>query len=176
MEKQIARAEKLVEKNVEGKRAKFLKLKKQREKKEVLYEVNDALIEKTKLLLGIKGYYTNLIDETDTTIIAHYHSLWHVEKAFRMAKSDLEARPIFHHKRESIEVHILIVFVSLCMAKAIEMVTNLSIKKVKEMIWKILDIEFIDTFTNRAFKRRMVTRGNEMVRPLSTLEQKTSAY
>ena len=170
MEKQIARAEKLVEKNAEGKRAKFLKLKKERKKKEVLYEVNATLAEKTKLLLGIKGYYTNLTNEEDKTIIDHYHSLWHVEKAFRMAKSDLQARPIFHHKKESIEVHILIVFVSLCIAKAIELLTNLSIKKVKEMIWRILDIEFIDTFTKKEFRRRMVTRGSEMAKLLSTLQ------
>ena len=38
------------------------------------------------MLLGIKGYYTNLVDETDKTIIDHYHSLWRVEKAFRIAK------------------------------------------------------------------------------------------
>ncbi|OGH15475.1 MAG: hypothetical protein A3E68_00600 [Candidatus Levybacteria bacterium RIFCSPHIGHO2_12_FULL_39_39] len=33
-------------------------------------------------------------------------NLWHVEKAFRIAKSDLEARPIFHQKRDSIKAHI----------------------------------------------------------------------
>jgi transposase len=174
MDKQIARAEKMVEKNIEGKRAKFLALKKKRKKNEVIYEVNEALVKKTKLLLGIKGYYTNLTNEEDKTIIEHYHSLWHVEKAFRIAKSDLEARPIFHHKKEIIEVHIFIVFVSLCMVKAIELLTNYSIKKVKDMIWRIMDIEFIDTFTKREFRKRMVTRGNEMAKLLSTLQPKKS--
>ncbi len=122
--------------------------------------------------MGIKGYYTNLAHETNETIINHYHNLWHVEKTFRIAKSDLEARPIFHHKKEAVEVHILIVFVSLCVTKSIELLTKLSIKKVKEMIWRVLDIEFTDTFTKREYRKRMVTKGNQMVELLSTLQHK----
>lgn len=80
-----------------------------------------------------------------------------------MAKSDLEARPMFHHKKESIQAHMLIVFVSLCIAKAIELRANLSIAKVKKSIWRILDIEFIDKLTNKKFVKRMDTTGNLMV-------------
>lgn len=165
MEKQIAKAKKLLlEKNV-LKRTKFIKNIKETEQ-----TLNTELVEKTEMLLGIKGYYTNLTDTDNATIINHYHSLWHVEKAFRIAKSDLEARPIFHHKKQSIEVHILIVFISLCIAKSIELLTNLSIKKVKGMIWRILDIEFVDTLTKREYKRRMRTKGNEMADLLASLK------
>ena len=170
MEKQIAKATKLLEKKEGVKRTKFIKNKDEKKTEQIL---NTELIEKTKLLLGIKGYYTNLTQETNETIIIHYHNLWNVEKAFRIAKSDLEARPIFHHKRESIEVHILIVFVSLCVAKSIELLTKLSIKRVRDIIWRILDIEFIDTFTKREYRKRMTTRDNQMVAFLSTLKRKT---
>lgn len=167
MEKQIAKAENLVKENKGIKRTKFLISK---DKKKTEQIINTDLVEKTKLLLGIKGYYTNLITQSNETIITHYHNLWHVEKAFRIAKSDLEARPVFHHKKEIIEVHILIVFISLCIAKAIELLTKQSIKKVKDMIWQILDIEFTDTFTKKDYRKRMVTRGNKMVELLSTLQ------
>jgi len=178
MEKQIIRAENLVAKNTEGKRTKFLMLKqnektdKKRKKKgeEKAYALNTKLIEKTKLLLGIKGYYTNLFEKdeklTNQNIINHYHNLWHVEKAFRIAKSDLAARPIFHHKRESIEAHILIVFASLCLAKAIEMKTNYSIRSVKDMIWDIPDITFTDRLTGKQFVKRMDAADNPMVKLL----------
>ena len=169
MEKQIAKATKLLEKNEGTKKAKFIKSK---DKKKTEQTLNTQLIEKTKLLLGIKGYYTNLAEETNETIINHYHTLWNVEKTFRIAKSDLEARPIFHHKRNSIEVHVLIVFVSLCMAKSIELLTKLSIKKVREMIWRILDIEFTDMFTKRTYRKRIVTKDNQMVELLSILQHK----
>ncbi len=163
MEKQIARAKKIIKENKALTRTKFITTDKTNQ------SLNIDLVEKTKLLLGIKGYYTNLTDETNETIIKHYHSLWHVEKAFRIAKSDLEARPIFHHKRDSIEAHILIVFVSLCMSKTIELLTGYSIKKVRDMIWEILDIEFTDTFTKRGYRKRMVRKTNEMVKFLANL-------
>ncbi|HUD45108.1 MAG TPA: IS1634 family transposase, partial [Patescibacteria group bacterium] len=181
MEKQIIRAENLVAKNTEGKRTKFLMLKqtekitdkkkkKGKDKKEKAYELNTDLIEKTKRLLGTKGYYTNLFEKdetlTDADIITHYHNLWHVEKAFRIAKSDLAARPIFHHKRDSIEAHILIVFSSLCLAKAIEMKTNYSIRSVNDMIWDILDITFTDKLTGKQFVKRMDVEDNPMVKLL----------
>jgi transposase len=52
-----------------------------------------------------------------------------VEKSFRMSKSDLKARPIFHHVRDSIEAHLTIVFAALAMARVIEKKTGLSLKK-----------------------------------------------
>lgn len=169
MEKQIAKAEKLLEKKEGLKRTKFIMNKDDKKTEQI---INTDLIEKTTLLLGIKGYYTNLAQEANETIITHYHNLWNVEKAFRIAKSDLEARPIFHHKRQAIEVHILIVFVSLCVAKSVELVTKLSIKRVRDIIWRILDIEFIDTFTKREYRKRMASRSNPMVELLSTLQHK----
>jgi transposase len=185
MEKQISRAENLIVKNTDGKRTKFLMLKqngkkiskkrkKKGEKKERAYALNTKLIERTKLLLGIKGYYTNLFEKdeklTNQDIINHYHNLWHVEKTFRIAKSDLAARPIFLRKRESIKAHILIVFVSLCLAKSIELKTGYSIQKVKDMIWGILDIKFEDTLTGKQFLRRMHTIGNPMVELLEKMK------
>ena len=49
-------------------------------------------------------------------MIGAYHQLWQVEKSFRMSKSDLKARPIYHHKRDSIEAHPTIVFAALAVA------------------------------------------------------------
>jgi transposase len=46
-----------------------------------------------------------------------------------MSKSDLKARPIYHHKLDSIKAHLTIVFTALAMARFIETRTHLSIKK-----------------------------------------------
>jgi phage/plasmid primase-like uncharacterized protein len=104
MEKQISRAENLIAKNTDGKRTKFLMLKqsgkktgkkRKGEEKEKAYALNTKLIEKTKMLLGIKGYYTNLFEKdeklTNTDIINHYHNLWHVEKAFCQVSNSLDS-------------------------------------------------------------------------------------
>jgi len=151
MEKQIIRAEKFVKKNTQGKRIKFLKLKKSR-KKEKIYEVNTALIEQTKLLLGIKGYYTNLLSQdsklTNQDIIDQYHNLWQVEKAFRIAKSDLQMRPIYHFKRQAIEAHVLICFMALAVCTYMELKSRKSTKKIIKLLKTITDARLLNTLTN----------------------------
>lgn len=126
-------------------------------------KLNEGLIAEDKLREGIKGYYTNLKKVPSQVIVKRYHDLWHVEKSFRIAKSDLEARPIFHHQRDSILAHMMIVFVSLCLTKSIELITNISLKGVKKKIWPILDIEFRDTISGKTFTKRMETKGNTLV-------------
>jgi len=61
-------------------------------------------------------------------VIGSYHELWNV-KNFRMSKSDLQARPIYHHKRDSIEAHLTIVFAALPVSRWIEAATRWSIRK-----------------------------------------------
>jgi hypothetical protein len=46
-------------------------------------------------------------------VIGKRHDLWHVERSFRMSKTDLRARPMFHHTRDAIEAHLTIVFAAL---------------------------------------------------------------
>ncbi|MDQ2790758.1 MAG: IS1634 family transposase, partial [Actinomycetota bacterium] len=58
-----------------------------------------------------------------------YHRLFQIEKSFRMSKHDLRARPIYHHKRESIDAHLTVVFAALAISKFIEVETGWSIKK-----------------------------------------------
>jgi transposase len=52
-----------------------------------------------------------------------------VEKSFRMSKHDLQARPIYHHKRDPIEAHLTIVFAALAVSRWIEQTTGWSIRK-----------------------------------------------
>lgn len=122
IEKQIAKAEKIISGKITVQKAKFLSAK-TKEKK-----LNQTLINKAKALVGVKGYVTNL-NLPDAQVITAYHQLWHVEQSFRMSKSDLKARPIFLHKRDSIEAHLTIVLAALAMGKMIESRTGISIKR-----------------------------------------------
>lgn len=122
IEKQITKAEKIITGTLANKKVKFLSVK-LKEKK-----LNQVLIDKAKALAGIKGYVTNLA-VSDEQVITFYHQLWHVEQSFRMSKSDLKARPIFHHKRNSIEAHLTIVLAALAIGKMVEYDTGVSIKR-----------------------------------------------
>ncbi|KZM70496.1 hypothetical protein AWN90_38555 [Nocardia terpenica] len=75
---------------------------------------------KTRALVGLKGYTTNLTSPNAEFVIGAYHHLWRIEKAFHMSKNDLQARPIYHYKRESIDAHLTIVFAALAVSHRIE--------------------------------------------------------
>lgn len=131
MDKQITKAKTLIASSEPGRRAKFVHMK------ETTYVLNDALVKKTKKLLGIKGFITNIPESTmsNQSIIDHYRNLWRVEQAFRMAKSDLEVRPIFHRTEDAIKSHLLICFMALAMTKYIELKTGLSLRSAIDL-WK----------------------------------------
>jgi len=62
-------------------------------------------------------------------VLGAYHQLWQIEKSFRMSKTDLRARPIYHHQRDSIEAHLTIVFAALAVTRLVEDRTGWSIKR-----------------------------------------------
>lgn len=145
MEQQIKKANELVEKPSKSKKLKFTQNKGQQ------ITLNQTLIEKTTKLLGIKGYYTNL-EETEVdnrTIIERYHELYKIEQAFRISKSDLQTRPIFHFKEEPIKLHILISFIALVISKHIELKTGLSIRRYLDESKKIVDGEILNHITGK---------------------------
>ncbi|HQJ96588.1 MAG TPA: IS1634 family transposase [Candidatus Cloacimonas sp.] len=68
---------------------------------------------------GLKGYLTNTkLSAKD--IIENYNQLWQIEKAFRISKTDLKIRPIYHRIRSRIEAHICIAFVAYTIYKEVE--------------------------------------------------------
>ena len=98
-------------------------------------KVNRQLEEKARSLAGLKGYVTNLracpdgAPVTAEFVIGAYHQLFQIEKSFRMAKSDLQARPVYHHLRDSIEAHLSIVFAAMAISRWIENTTGWSIRR-----------------------------------------------
>ncbi len=82
--------------------------------------LNDDKIELDKVWDGLKGYVTNSKTLSNNDIIANYNHLWKIEKAFRISKSDLRIRPIFHRKRKRIEAHLTIAFSAYAVYKELE--------------------------------------------------------
>lgn len=60
--------------------------------------------------------------------------MWHVEQSFRVTKSDLRARPVFHHQRDAIEAHLTVVFAALAVARHLQDATGTSIKKIVQTL------------------------------------------
>jgi hypothetical protein len=99
---------------------KFLKLM-----GEVLVEIDESKIEQAARWDGLKGYLTNT-DLAPGEIIENYGQLWHVEKAFRISKTDLRIRPMYHRRRRRIEAHVLVAFIAYTIYKELERRLNLA--------------------------------------------------
>lgn len=145
MNKQIEQAKRIVEQPSKSKKLKFTQTKDQK------IVLNEELITKTQKLLGIKGYHTNLEESVadNKTIIERYHELYKIEQAFRISKSDLQTRPIFHFKEQPIKLHILICFIALVISKHIELKTGKSIRKFVDESKKIVDGQILNHITNK---------------------------
>jgi len=95
---------------------------------------------------GLKGYITNT-RLTDEQVIENYASLWHIERAFRMSKTDLRIRPIYHRLKHRIEAHICIAFAAYCVYKELERVlkqekSTLSLKHAAEVTHNMYQITY----------------------------------
>jgi hypothetical protein len=129
IDEQVSKAENAVAGKAPVKRNRFIKLVGADK------SVNRTLEAKARALAGWKGYTTNLATCPDGTpltaefVIDAYHRLFQIEASFRMSKHDLAARPIYHHKRESIEAHLTIVFATLAVGRLIEDRTGWSIRR-----------------------------------------------
>jgi transposase len=130
-------------------------------------ELKKTLIEKSISLEGLKGYITNYTVLTDGEIIQKYGELWQVEKSFRMSKSDLLARPIFHTLKESIEAHLLVVFTALAISRYVEIISQKSIQKVVKTLLQVKEILIKEKITGQTSSR--FTNPTEEVQKLLKL-------
>ncbi len=123
IDQQVAKAERAVAGREPVKRNRFIKIV------DAKKSVNRDLEAKARGLAGLKAYVTNIDSPNPEFVMAAYHRLFQIEKSFRMSKHDLKARPIYHHKRGSIEAHLTIVFDAVAITRLIEDRTGWSIKK-----------------------------------------------
>lgn len=140
---QIGKAEKAVAGKIPVKRNRFVALTGAEK------SVNRALEAKARTLAGWKAYTTNISSPTSDFVISSYHDLWRIEKSFRMSKSDLAARPIYHRKQDSIRAHLAVVMAALAITRLVEARSEWSIKK------------FVTTA--RRYRTIEITVGNQTV-------------
>jgi transposase len=86
---------------------------------------------------GLKGYITNTTLKP-RQVVENYKNLWHIERAFRMSKTDLRIRPVYHRLARRIEAHICISFVAYAVYKELERIlhkekVDISLKQAAEL-------------------------------------------
>lgn len=93
---------------------KFLSLK-----GEIEIGIDENKIKEDEKWDGLKGYITNT-KFSCKKVIENYAHLWQIEKAFRISKTDLRIRPVYHYLQRRIEAHICIAFVAYTIYKELE--------------------------------------------------------
>lgn len=104
--------------------------------------LDEQALATARSLAGLKGYVTNIPAATldGAGVIAAYHDLYQVERSFRMSKTDLRARPMFHHKQDSIEAHLTIVFAALAISRHLQEATGVSIRYLVRTLRPLRDV------------------------------------
>ena len=123
---------------------------------------------------GLKGYITNT-KISDKQVIANYKNLWHIEKAFRMSKTDLRIRPIYHRLKHRIEAHICIAFTAYSVYKELERIlykekSNLSLKKAAELTHNMYQINYTLPESKHS-KTRLLKMDNEQAELYQIIEK-----
>lgn len=95
---------------------------------------------------GIKAYLTNT-SLPGREVIASYSQLWYIERAFRMNKTDLRIRPVYHRLRNRIEGHICICFTAYTVMLELERIlknstSRISLSRSCELVQRIQQISF----------------------------------
>jgi transposase len=83
-------------------------------------EIDLNKLETEKKFDGFFGIQTNLVDINAEEILNTYRGLWQVEQTFRITKSNLEIRPVFHYNADRIRAHFLICYMSLALIRYVE--------------------------------------------------------
>lgn len=114
---------------------------------EIRIQIDYEKFDKDAIWDGLKGYVTNT-KLTDDQVIENYKNLWSIERAFRMSKTDLRIRPIYHRLKRRIEAHICISFTAYAIYKELERLlkearSTLSVKRSVELTHNMYQITYI---------------------------------
>jgi len=112
----------------------------------VAVEIDENKVKDDQLWDGLKGYVTNT-RLSAKTIIENYRHLWQIEKAFRISKTDLKIRPVYHYRRKRIEAHICVAFVAYTIYKELERLlekhnAGFSPKRAAELTHNMYQLEY----------------------------------
>jgi transposase len=139
---------------------KFLKLT-----GEIKIEIDQEKVNSDIQWDGLKGYITNTRFSAKT-VVENYRELWQIEKAFRISKTDLRMRPIFHYRKRRIEAHICIAFVAYTIYKELERLLkkaglSMSPKKAAELTQNMYQVSYLLPDSKQSYNKILKMDSNQ---------------
>lgn len=131
----------------------------------VKVEINEKAIENARKLAGYNMIITSEIHMSASEIYASYHNLWRIEESFRIMKSQLDARPAYMQKQETITGHFLICYLAVLLTRLLQ------IHVLKDEYGTEEIFDFIHDFRVAKISDRKyinLTRSSSFIRELSS--------
>jgi len=131
-------------------------------------EIDPQKVEEHAKWDGFFGFYTNNKSMSNKQIVLTYQMLWQIENSFRVLKSTLDLRPVYHWTEKRIQGHIMICFLSLYMLRAIEYKINrqeklnISTDEIFDQLDKIRAVR-INAFKKQVVMRTEITDENNLI-------------
>ena len=145
--------------------------------------LNEEKIVQDALWDGLKGLIVNKDSKlTNDEILTQYSNLWQVEESFRITKSDLKIRPVYHWKPSRVKAHLAISFAALFLVRHLEyrvkvQYKKLSPKKIKELLLSVQHSTLVDK--TRKIKYAIPSKTNVDINKLYRimgLKKRTTPY
>ncbi|MCD8362196.1 MAG: IS1634 family transposase [Lachnospiraceae bacterium] len=86
----------------------------------VKVSLNEELIKKSLELAGYNMLVTSEISMPAKDVYEAYHNLWRIEESFRIMKSQLDARPVYLQKEDTITGHFLICYLAVLLTRLLQ--------------------------------------------------------
>ena len=132
----------------------------------VKVELNEKAIENAKKLAGYNMMVTSELHMTASQIYNAYHNLWRIEESFRVMKSQLDARPVYLQKEETITGHFLICYLAVLLTRLFQ-IHVLSDKYGSEAIFDFMHDFRVAKVSDRKYIN--LTRGSSFIKDLTSL-------
>lgn len=125
------------------------------------YRLNEAKIEEEVRYDGLHAVETDRVVQTEEDVrfvLGAYGNLWHIEDCFRVSKSDLKIRPIYHWTESRIRAHVAICFLALLMERYLEVQLlnrrsiRLSAQRIKDALLRVNSTLIKDTTTDKLYR------------------------
>lgn len=129
-------------------------------------EMNEKAIENAVKLAGYNMIITSEIHMPADEVYSAYHNLWRIEESFRIMKTQLDARPVYLQKEETITGHFLICYLSVLLTRLLQIYILNDEHGIEELfdfirdfrIAKISDRKYINLARSSSFIRDLSVR------------------
>lgn len=135
------------------------------EGKKASVSINQEAVDKELRFAGYNLIVTSETSMNDHDIYGVYHNLWRIEESFRIMKSDLDARPVFLQKEDTIKGHFLICYLTVLLERIFQfkiLKDNHSASEIFNFIKNFKLVKADDRYIN-------ITTASDFIRRLSTL-------